>query len=54
MFDGLDGLTAQIQAFRQEGMKLYFDPKDYAQMGLAIFAGLFLALGLAGQVNKRL
>ena len=54
MFDGLDGLTQQMQASRHEGLQLSLSTKDYAQMGFAIFVGLFLALVLAGQVNKRL
>ncbi len=44
MLDGLGGLQQEINAFRQEGLKLTFSPADYAQMGLAIFVGLFLAL----------
>lgn len=54
MLDGLPALTAEMRAFRENGLPLTFKTKDTLQMALAIFAGIFLALILAEQVGKRL
>ncbi len=54
MLDGIDDLATEVRAFRQEGLNLSFSNADYAKMGMSIFVGLFLALVLADQLNKRL
>jgi|DEB0MinimDraft_10_1074344.scaffolds.fasta_scaffold08395_7 hypothetical protein len=54
MLDGLPELTAEMRAFRENGLPLTFSTGDYMQMGFAIFIGIFLALVLADQVSKRL
>lgn len=54
MLDGLPALTAEMRAFRENGLPLTFKTSDYVQMALAIFVGIFLALLLADQVGKRL
>jgi hypothetical protein len=51
-----DSLNARLDAIQRDGVKveLTFPLTDYAYMGLAIFAGLLLALVLAHVITKAL
>jgi hypothetical protein len=47
----LEGVLADLKNME---MRLYFDDQDYVKMGVAIFAGLFLALIASAFVMKKL
>ena len=48
----LDGLSQELAAFRQEGLKLEFSYTQLALLSLGIFLGLYIALVAAHYTTK--
>lgn len=48
----LDGLSQELAAFRQEGLKLEFSYAQLALLSVGIFAALYLALIAAHYTTK--